>query len=287
LQRIACFEVVAVEEISAMTQQRKIIEHIATRHLALQLTALMACCVQSIATTSAAAAGGTQLSVIYQEVRNASVPSAAATLHRLATRERSVIAGACGAGGTGGGTDGNATDGADNVQILQELGRPERWVRLEWTCEALNLDAQPAGASAELHALEALQVTPVQILRHHELPGVTGTQRAAAWPHSGRAGNVVYEVTHVDIGPGPGVSLADVDDAIRDYISAARTASGNLRAEAWRLNGRANHSTLLLVWTTRAARARFAAGTDTEHFRAKIAPGLGAPYDDRLYRRVD
>lgn len=270
-----------------MTQQRKILAHIAARRLALQLTALLvACCVQSIATASAAAAGGAQLRVIYQEVRNASVPSAAATLQRLARRERSMIAGACGAGGTGGGASDAAGGGADNVQILQELGRPERWLRLEWTCEALNLDAQPAGGSAELHALEALQVAPVQILRHHELPGVTGTQRAA-WPHPGRAGNVVYEVTHVDIGPGPGVSLADVDDAIRDYISAARTARGNLRAEAWRLNGRANHSTLLLVWTTRAERARFAAGTDTERFRGKIAAGLGAPYDDRLYHRVD
>ncbi len=90
----------------------------------------------------------------------------------------------------------------------------------------------------------------------------------------------------MDIG-GPDARLSDVDDAIREYISAARAAAGDLRAEAWRLDGHANHYTLLLVWNMRADRERFAAGADTHRFRGRIARGLGSPYDDRLYRRID
>lgn len=225
---------------------------------------------------SGAAAGNRELRVTYQEVRRSDVTGAAALLRRLATRERTLIQGTCG------------SSDASAVQILQELDRPERWVRLEWTCEALNLDAQPAtaaAAAADVSALQALQVAPVQLLRHHELPGVVGAQRAD-WAHLPGARHPVYEVTHVDIG-GADVNLSQVDDAIRQYVSAARSASGNLRAEAWRLDGHANHSTLLFVWDTRADRERYAAGAQTRRFRGRIAPGLGAPYDDRLYRRVD
>ena len=232
---------------------------------------LLACAAQFIGTASAAFAGAAELQVTYQEVRRSSVASAAALMRRMARRERSSIQGSCGATGT------------SNVQILQELGRPERWLALEWICEALNPGLQLA--NAEFSALEALQVAPVQVLLHHELPGVTGTQRAA-WAGPGVTHNVIYEVTHVDIG-GPGVSLSDIDNAIRDYISAARAAAGNLRAEAWRPDGHANHSTLLFVWNTRAAREGFASGADTHRFRGQIAQGLGAPYDDRLYRRID
>ncbi|HEX4049726.1 MAG TPA: hypothetical protein VHY19_02450 [Steroidobacteraceae bacterium] len=199
--------------------------------------------------------------------------NAATLLHRLAQRERGIIQGSCGLSGT------------FNVQILQELDRPERWVRLEWTCEMPNQLARRASAMTEIGALEALQVAPVQVLPHRELSGVTGSQRLP-WADLGVARDIVYEVTHVDIG-GADVNLSEVDDAIRRYVSAARSASGNLRAEAWRLDGHANHSTLLFVWDTRAARDRYAAGADTHRFRAQIARGLGAPYDDRLYRRID
>lgn len=218
-----------------------------------------------------ASAGVTELQVTYQEVRSSSVASAAALLHRVARRERSVLEGSCA-----------AADAAD-VQILQELGRPERWVRLEWLCEVPSPGARRA--DAEITALEALQVAPVQVLLHHELPGVSGSQRAG-WAELGATRNAIYEVTHVDIG-GSGVKPADVDEAIRNYISAARAAAGNLRAEAWRMDGHANHSTLLFVWNARADRQRFAAGAATRHFRDQIAGGLGAPYDDRLYRRID
>lgn len=232
---------------------------------------LLACATQFLGTASGASAGAAELRVTYQEVRSASVVNAAALMRQVATRERSAIQGAC------------CGTGTCNVELLQELGRPERWVLLERTCEALSPGAplEYAGSSA----LEALQVAPVQALLHHELTGVTGTQRNA-WADLDPAHNDIYEVTHVDIG-GPGVSLSDIDNAIRSYIAAARAAAGNLRAEAWRLDGHANHSTLLFIWKTQAARGRFSSGADTYRFRAQIARGLGAPYDDRLYRRID
>ena len=232
---------------------------------------LLACAAQFIGTASGASAGSADLRVTYQEVRGASVASAAALMRQVARRERSAIQGACCATGT------------CNVEILQELGRPERWVLLERTCEALNPGAQLE--TAEFSVLEALQVAPAQVLLHHELTGVTGTQ-PAAWAELGLTHSTIYEVTHLDIG-GPGVSLSDIDNAIRNYIVAARAAAGNLRAEAWRQDGHPNHSTLLFIWNSRAARGRFSSGADTHRFRAQIAQGLGAPYDDRLYRRID
>jgi hypothetical protein len=252
-----------------MKRPGKVLSGIATIRVA---AILLACATQCIGTASGASAGTPELRVTYQEVRGPSVASAAALLHRLATHERSSIQSSCG------------TTDASNVRILQELARPGRWVRLEWTCDALDPDAQPATV-ADVSALEALQAAPVQFLPHHELSGISGTQRVQ-WADLGAARNVLYEVTHVDIDP-EGVSLSGIDDAIRLYISAARAAAGNLRAEAWRLDGHANHSTLMFVWNTRADRERFAAGAKSHRFREQIGPGLGAPYDDRLYRRID
>lgn len=233
---------------------------------------LLVSATQCIGTASGASAGDPELRVTYQEVRASSVAGATALMHRLATDERNSIQSACG------------SDGNPHVQILQELERAERWVRLEWTCDAVDPDALPAIA-ADVSALQALQAAPVQILPHHELSGVSGTQHVP-WADLERAHNAVYEVTHVDL-DAAGASLSGIDDAIRRYISAARATRGNLRAEAWRLDGHANHSTLLLVWNTRIDRERFAAGAESHRFRAQIGPYLGAPYDDRLYRQID
>jgi quinol monooxygenase YgiN len=211
--------------------------------------------------------------VTYQEIRSTEVNHARTLLQRQAASERAAAAG-------GGDT------GDFHSDVLQELDRPERWVLLEWGSNAQQLASIENSSAADTAGLTELLAAPPDIRRSHALPATAGAQGIEPDGRPLIARQAFYEVTHLDIGAGA-ASQGSVIAAIGRLLQGARAAAGNLRAEAWQLDGHANHYTLLFVWRDRADRQAYAAGPTARQFRADVSAILGSPYDDRFYRLMN
>jgi quinol monooxygenase YgiN len=61
---------------------------------------------------------------------------------------------------------------------------------------------------------------------------------------------------------------------------------GNISYDAFEQANRGNHFTIIEVWANKVAFDAHAAAAGTRAFREKIAPLIGAPYDDRLYQAL-
>jgi quinol monooxygenase YgiN len=214
--------------------------------------------------------------VTYLEVPVSGVADARTLLQRDATDERTAVSRA-----------GTAAPATAHIEVLQEIDRPERWVLLEWADSPGQLKAIKAAGSADLIALQGLLVAPIDQRSNHPLPGPGGATDTAA-EHRGAADDqqpalrdAVYSLVHLDIGS---PQQPPVIDAVAALVKGARQARGNLRAEAWQQNSRANHYALLFVWRSRADRDAFTGAASVRRFRSTIGPLLGSPYDERLYR---
>ncbi len=232
--------------------------------------------------------------VIYLEVP---VPAAAATRTLLRRRAGDARAAAV-----------RAAAANFHVEVLGEVGRPERWLVLQWADSQSQLQAIDAAVAPDLASLQGQLVAPPDQRRNEPLPATVGATAATAatgatgaipvaaasaaaapaaadrrsiahrWPIPRAA---LYAVSHLDIGA---QDQSAVIEALHDLLQAARRAPGNLLAEAWQQDGRANHYALLLVWQNRAHRDAFAGAAPEHRFRSVVGPLLGAPYDERLYR---
>jgi quinol monooxygenase YgiN len=90
----------------------------------------------------------------------------------------------------------------------------------------------------------------------------------------------LYVVTHIDVGPD---TAAETAKQVVQFAIDSRKDPGCVRFEALRNPDRLNHFELVEVWRTRKD---FEAHLTLEHskrFREKIQPGLGSPFDERLY----
>jgi quinol monooxygenase YgiN len=212
-------------------------------------------CLASI--ISVASAAETSMRVLtFIEVRSDAVERAAEMLRRYARALRK----------TGG-----------EVELLQESGRPERFALIE-TASREPDQSQPESPARALWAeLEPLLVAPPDRRTHQELPD----SGPGSLPATGAA---VFVVAHLDIG---GPARQDATAALRRLVSAARASDGNLGMLAWQQLDRSNHFNLIAAWRDPGARAAFSAGAAARAFRTSVAPVIGSPYDERLYRRID
>ncbi len=64
----------------------------------------------------------------------------------------------------------------------------------------------------------------------------------------------------------------------------SRKHAGNLQFDVWQQVGRPNHFTVVESWNTRGAFDLHQMQKETREFRGKLAPMLGALYDERLYK---
>lgn len=210
--------------------------------------------------------------VTYEDGRSSAIDAVRQQLQHEAAGERA----AARAGGIAG----------FRVQLLQEEGRPERWVLLQWADDAARLAASRHSGATDVDWQRSMLVAPPDIHRNHRLPAIQGAPGQGCNGRQADGRGASYEVTHLDIGAAAG-GQGPVIAALMRLLRAARAAPANLCAEAWQQDAHPNHYALLLVWRTRAARQAFVAGPVARQFRAQVGPMLGAPYDDRLYRRVD
>jgi quinol monooxygenase YgiN len=93
----------------------------------------------------------------------------------------------------------------------------------------------------------------------------------------------LYVVTYIDVFP---MFAADTAKALQDFSSASSTDPGYVRIEVMRDVDRVNHFAVVEVWRTRKEYEAHLAQGHTKQFREKIQPGLGSPFDERLYHTL-
>ena len=94
----------------------------------------------------------------------------------------------------------------------------------------------------------------------------------------------LYVVTHIDVTPD---YAADTAKAVAQFAIDSRKDSGCVRFEALRSTERMNHFELVEVWSTKQKFEAHQAQEHTKQFREKIQPGLGSPFDERLYNVLE
>ena len=172
---------------------------------------------------------------------------------------------------------------AGKFDLLQELGRPERFVLLESAPNDAQLGAAEAASRESLLPLDALLAAPFDRRVNHDFAPASSPAAPAPSVRAETGPGAVYVITHVDIG-GPDRSRAD--PALARLAEQARASTGNLAFMVWQQRDRSNHYNIVGIWQSLAVQAAFNAQTSAREFRTAVAPMLGAPYDSRIYRRV-
>jgi quinol monooxygenase YgiN len=90
----------------------------------------------------------------------------------------------------------------------------------------------------------------------------------------------LYVVTFVDVSP---ATAKDAADLLKQFAADSRKDPGSIRFEVLRDFARSNHLTVLEVWSSRDTFERHLGMEHSKHFREKIQPMLGSPFDERLH----
>ena len=106
------------------------------------------------------------------------------------------------------------------------------------------------------------------------LDSATAQQRADS-----RSG-ALYVVTYVDVFPN---FTDDTVKALRQFAADSRKDQGSVRFEFLQDVVRTNHFSIVEVWQSRGAYDAHLTQQHSKLFREKIQPGLGSPFDERLY----
>jgi quinol monooxygenase YgiN len=164
------------------------------------------------------------------------------------------------------------------IVMMQEIARPERFAVLERGAPAV-LTAGGGKPRAFTEGItDDLIAPPDQRLnREFDETATTNGSRIDASAN-------FYVIAHVDIATS---NQTQVATALRNLAAAARQSSGNLGFEILQQIDHPNHFNLVSAWLGEAPFRAFAAGDGARGFRRTIAPLLGSPYDERLFRRID
>ena len=169
-----------------------------------------------------------------------------------------------------------AEKGNSGIDVVQETGRPSRSVVMEIWNDASSFEAhEKAGHTIQFRTkLKAIQNSPYDQRVHK---GLAVDSRPWAPERGG-----VSVVTHVDVPP-PSKDQAGV--LLQRLAEESRKDEGNLRYDIFQESpSRTNHFTVFAVWKDRKAFDSHELKPHTLQFREAIAPMLGAPYDERLYK---
>ncbi len=93
----------------------------------------------------------------------------------------------------------------------------------------------------------------------------------------------LYVVTYVDVFP----NFVDVTvKALQQFAADSAKDPGSVRFEFLQDVVRTNHFSIVEVWRDRPAYDAHLMQDHSKRFREKIQPGLGSPFDERLYNRL-
>ena len=113
-------------------------------------------------------------------------------------------------------------------------------------------------------------------------PVVLPVPAAAQQKAEARPG-ALYVVTYIDVFPN---FAEDTMQALRQFATDSRKDQGLVRFEFLQDVVRTNHFSVIEVWQSRQAYDAHLTQVHSKRFREKIQPGLGSPFDERLYHLV-
>jgi quinol monooxygenase YgiN len=94
----------------------------------------------------------------------------------------------------------------------------------------------------------------------------------------------LYVVTHIDVTPN---YAAETAKQVAQLAVDSRKDPGCVRFEVLHSVDRTNHFEVVEVWRSRQDFEAHSAQEHTRRFREKIQPGLGSPFDERLYNVLE
>ena len=162
------------------------------------------------------------------------------------------------------------------VEVVEELGRPQRFAMLETAPRLDDLTHSETGAQAILDSLGDLLLAPPDRRVHRDF--------AVGPPATAGNSTRIYVIAHLDL---VAPNQPRGEEVLRELVTAERHSPGNERAAIWQQSNHPNHFNLVSVWRSEAEFNTFADGAAGRAFRSGIAGLTGSPYDERLYRRVD
>jgi quinol monooxygenase YgiN len=167
-------------------------------------------------------------------------------------------------------------EGYVSVELLEQMGRPAHFVVLEKWADQKTFEAHGMAA----HTKELLnKLDPIRLGSYDQRPYRTLT--AGAGP--GENDRAIVIVSHVDTA-GPQV---DSPGLLRRHAEDSRKDDGNLRFDILQGATRANHFTIVESWRSEKALEAHSANAHSRQFRDTIAPVLGSPLDERVFRVLD
>jgi quinol monooxygenase YgiN len=174
-------------------------------------------------------------------------------------------------------------DGYVSVQVFEQTGRQAHFTILEAWKDQKVTDAHLVAASrkALMAALE-----PSRLSDYDQRPYKTLSVGIGAAPGA----QTVYVISHVDTAPPPpnaGPSAGpDGPGLLRRLAESSRLEPGCLQFDVLQHAMRGNHFTVIEAWQNDAALERHAAAAHTKAYREAIAPLLGSPLDERIFKAV-
>jgi quinol monooxygenase YgiN len=163
-------------------------------------------------------------------------------------------------------------------EALQRIGRSNQFVLLTtWKDQAaLDAHAKLAPTARFDDKLEPIENAPAD--ERVTFPLAVGPLPASL------GADTVLVVTHVDVIPTQREMTAAL---LKAHADDGRREPGNLRFEALTQTNRQNHFTVVEAWQNRNAALAHSMTTATRTFRDKVAPAIGALYDERFYKLLD
>jgi quinol monooxygenase YgiN len=168
--------------------------------------------------------------------------------------------------------------GNSGVELLQEIGRPNRFIIFEtWqdqsAYDANEKSAQTAGLRDQLKPIAG---APYDRRDYHVI---------SVGPAKPAASDAVYMQVHLDVFP-PG--LTPTLAAVKLVAEAARKGEGNLRYDVVQsVKQPLSHMTLFGAWQSRKDFDDYEKSAYGRRFRDTVGPLLGSPFDDRLYAAIN
>jgi quinol monooxygenase YgiN len=210
-----------------------------------------------LATSTSARAAETRYVATYLEVKSVAINAGAALTRQYVRATR-------------------AEAGNVGISAFQEIGRSNRFVVIEtWTDSAALAEHEKAPHTVEFRQkLKSFHRSPYDQRVTHGF--AVDPTPAVAGP------NAVYVVTHVDV---PGAQREDAEKVLGQLFQSRRAGAGHVRFDIYQQDDpRANHFTMFVVWRSLRAFEDYADTPQWLQFREALAPLLGAPLDERLYR---
>jgi quinol monooxygenase YgiN len=164
--------------------------------------------------------------------------------------------------------------GIVDLDVAERIDRPNQFVVVSAWADQAAYEAHAAGEQMKKFndKLATMLASPIDIRTNDNALSV-------APPKPGK--DAVIVITHVD------VTLSNKDAAtaaLEQLADESRKHAGNLQFDVWQQTARPNHFNVMESWSTRGAFDLHQMQKETREFRSKVAPMLGALYDERLYK---